>query len=561
MEISKKYLLTAVTLAMIPACGPHDDITHCPTATSFSGHACDATDKDHPKFMPNVDVTITPKKPMGSCLQTITTKTDDTGAYKVDMIRESDYIITFKNSNGFTDTIEASIKAGINDLKVENPICVPPTGRVKGRFCDQRTGLWVNGGEVYVEIPAGKISKNTNEDGTIDFSFPTGEQTLVVENKDYRKEYQVNITAEGETIVGEESCEPVPTGSISGQICSYYDTATNSGYYIAGTKVFVEMGNFYKETISNADGEFTLTDIPEGDIKVQAVRNRYNTTFNVQVTGNQNNSLPQPQCLDMSRVKIAVITGLHDSYDKILEGLGFKTYENYVDGMERGFGQAINADGSITYIDGKSGNESQSTRYHLEKFLANLNWMEDYDIIYFCSGPYERLDGDNGKVSSNIKLFLQNGGSIFVSDNAYGVIRTSLPNVGRWMGNGTDRAANMGTTIGDYDNPHMVTVADSNLSQALHGTADSTEIPVYFAQESWSVMENASAQPSGTQVLVKGTAKLKDGSSVNDSAMVITAIPFENGGRVTYSNISPGKADNKSTQETKDMLRALFFDL
>ncbi len=554
MRFSHRFLFVA-SLALCTAACEEEEYVICPGSGSVRGHVCNAASEN---FVPNATVTFTPKTIRGNCFAPVTVKAAESGYYVVEHIAASDYTVTY-TTDGFNDTREIKVDENVKK-SVEWPECVEPTGTVKGRLCDERTGLWVNGGEVSVSTKAGKLTTTTDGEGKFSFEAPRGERVIHVKNKDYEKDYNVTVAEGQEIIIGEEACEPVQHGDITGQICSYYDGESDN-YMLAGSQVFVEMGNFYQSAETGAQGKFILRGIPVGEsITVHAKHNRYSTSFTAKVNANVETPLDTPKCVDTSKIKIAVVTGYHDKFEEnVLPALKFDIYQKYNHGDDRNLPPILNPSGNVTVIDGRN----QDQHYITDTFLGNLAWMQDFDIIIFNSSAFQRLDGANSSVAANINLYLQGGGSIYASDYAYEILRISLRGYIDWVGSEdvpsgdkNGNSANQGGTGHGYD----AQAIKAPLAAALGAAAGETTkaIKMNYNNSNWAVME--SSQPAKTTVWIKGDAPLTNGNNLSNAALLVSFKPHENGGTVVHSSITIKSLD----QSTPDMLEALkyiFFEL
>ena len=105
--------------------------------------------------------------------------------------------------------------------------------------------------------------------------------------------------------------------------------------------------------------------------------------------------LTEPECLDPESVNVAVVEGEYDDIGAILDGMDidYDTYNAY------------------TYLD----------------LLEDPAALAEYDIIFFnCGMSFSWMD-DQDIVADNLRAFVEDGGSVYASDWAYGLVEAGWP--------------------------------------------------------------------------------------------------------------------------------------
>ena len=75
------------------------------------------------------------------------------------------------------------------------------------------------------------------------------------------------------------------------------------------------------------------------------------------------------------------------------------------------------------------------SRYAYLDFLLDIDTMNTYDIIFFnCGMPFNWL-GHRGQVATNLRDYVDEGGSVYASDWAHMIIEAAWPNQIEFVGN------------------------------------------------------------------------------------------------------------------------------
>lgn len=230
-------------------------------------------------------------------------------------------------------------------------------------------------------------------------------------------------------------------GDISGRACDPSGVS-----WLAGATVYVNVMNaegYISEIIStttDAEGYWTLVDVPTGQDTVVYIQkgNEVVESHDVDVVRNRTVTIPEPTCFDPQELKIALIAGNYDDFDRVLENMGISDY-TMIDGLDRGT---------------------------LVQFLSSQEAMAEYDMIFFNGGHVEEgvvYDHENPSnpdlsvIRDNLKSYLDAGGRVYASDWAYDWVAQIWPDKVDFLGaEAAPNDAQLGTTqrvdaiISDY---------------------------------------------------------------------------------------------------------------
>lgn len=216
---------------------------------------------------------------------------------------------------------------------------------------------------------------------------------------------------------------------------------------------------FTLETRTNADGNYEFDDVPSGAHNLNISVGSFSGDSGVFVRAGETTDLTaavDKVCLDAGAVKIAVIGGAYDAVEELLTGL------------------------NLTF-DMKGNDAANSAA--ATAFLTNPAEMANYDIIFInCGDLYERLaplpiiggPDQRPAMVTNLRNFVDNGGSVYASDYAFPWIELAFPDVLEMYGaQGAGSASKMGFA------PQTVTadVQSMDLQQILGSTTATIAFP------------------------------------------------------------------------------------
>jgi hypothetical protein len=312
---------------------------------------------------------------------------------------------------------------------------------------------------------------------------------------------------------GSNSNDPnAPKGSVTGRIC-----APSQNVYVAGADVWVEFNDGTRITsVTDADGYFTLEDVPAGIHTVYVSKGSFTAEFDVSIKANEVLELAQEECLE-GDINIAVVTGAYDNVENILDRLGL-SYDTF-DGDAYGSGEYVS-------------------------LLGNPSKLAEYDIIFFNCGMDDSWAYGYGSITvneirQNVRQFVQDGGSLYASDWAYYMVEAPFPGMVTFVGDDNTYSSPQVGESGYY----TVDVLDPGLKTLL----GSSKASINYDLPSWVVPEYAGT----AEVLVRGTVTYYEDWINLRTKDVPLVLAGRDNGRVLYTSF------HNEAQTTVDMDRIL----
>lgn len=312
----------------------------------------------------------------------------------------------------------------------------------------------------------------------------------------------------------------LPAGSITGRLCD-----PSGDGWVVGAVVYISIDyngdgieDVRIQTTTDADGYFTLEDVPTGNYTIHAEKGSYSAEIDVEFYGGDY-EFEEEYCLDPESVNIAVVNGEFDHIGQILTELELN-YDSY---------------GSSTYMN----------------LLTDLEKMNEYDIIFFNCGMPFTWQNSQSLVTSNLSSFVAEGGSVYASDWAHQIIEAAWPNKIDFVGHDHE----FPDPYVDYDltnTPYVgqstyleANVLDGTMSQILGSTAQ-----INYDLDAWVV---PLSMGSGASAMLTGTAPAWDLTTWDTVTYqnVPLAVRFAPGGTVIYTTF------HNESQMTSDMELAL----
>ena len=314
------------------------------------------------------------------------------------------------------------------------------------------------------------------------------------------------------------------TAGVTGRICSpagdsYVVGATASIHYDTDGD---GVGDGLVEDVTDGDGWFLLEGVPLGQHTIQIEKGSFSTQIPVVLdTPGELVQLAEEECLDPGSVRIAVVTGQYDHIEHIIEDLGLE-YDTY------------------------SGTSGQYMT-----LLRDPARLAEYDIIFFNCGMSDSWTAEYGTIGTNIREYVQAGGSIYTSDWAFQIFEAAFSNAVDFYGNdsvATDVEVGMPGTI-------TAQVLDANFQAILGGTT----ARLSYDLDSWAVPVSASG--SNADVLLQGTVQTFDwwtwsSDTVRDAPLAVRV--SSNGGIALYTSFHN---ENQITTDMQHMLEEIILSL
>jgi uncharacterized protein (DUF2249 family) len=259
---------------------------------SVTGTICDAENK---AYLDNAKVYVDTSDCDGNPFK-MQTFTDSKGKFTLSVVPSGSQIIHAEKGESVL-TFQINVDPGeVNDITKVTIIGCKDTDRcyfgdITGQVCYYAGMPKTPSTKVFVdtkdcdENPVYQETE-TDKDGIFSLSeIPEGQQIIHITNGKVNEEYQVSVVADTMTFVGfigKKDCE-CQFGDIKGKVCWYQGMLG-----IGSTKIFVDSSDcdnekIFKETATDASGNFILTGLPEGEQILHVENLKFKDIYNVTV--------------------------------------------------------------------------------------------------------------------------------------------------------------------------------------------------------------------------------------------------------------------------------------
>lgn len=483
------------------------------------------------------------------------TTADENGFFSLGGMPVTTVDLTIANEE-FSNTLPVEIEA-LEDTQLTDPACrdlpgEPGMGELVGQICNRHTGSFVTEGTVTVLLASGE-ELVADIDATGSFvmpDVPVGVHVVYVQAPGFQKTYQVEVV-EGEPTLLEDQvvdCQPydqLTTGMIVGTICGPSDTG-GEGEPLAGARVYVVQpidGILYEdETLP--DGSFIIAGIPtpQSGLQVRAEKGGFVYTwdavdvFSIADAPDGTNLTASVGCQELvpdDDRRYLVVQGTFDKIEQVLSRMGLSN----VDLLE-----GVPADPS----------ELWSTAA-----FSNYETLSNYDAVFVNCGISETdlVLGLNPAVKANLQRYIQEGGSLYVSDWAYDLIEQVWPERINFLGDDNLNSAAEHGEDGDY----AADVLEPGLAEYVG--ADNVNIGFNFGN-----FAIVSQLASGVTTYLRSDIQYRVNNGVSTLTDVPVTVGFSDGaGRVIFTSFHQ-ESDGDGNTETLDgpedlVLRYLIFSL
>ncbi len=355
------------------------------------------------------------------------TTTDENGAFRLSGIGVGNRTVVVEGA-AFTSTFDVEVTSR-QTVEIVDPACrdrplEPGRGAIAGQICNRHTGELVTDAQITAVLADGaELSTQTSAtDGTFTLSdVPAGTVVVSVVSADYRKTYVVEVV-EGETVVVEQTTDcavpdPLSTGFVTGTVCApgttdlplegaqvtIRYTGSDGSAYADGPFLTLEDGSFTIDPIGPTVATNVVVKVEKDDFSytwnIERVNARVDDIDGVALT-NEGECQPLQETTDRSYL---VVQGQYDRIEDVLGRMGLQNVDLH-DGVP-----------------------------------LTLNWAEDlfqtqaiidaYDVVFVNCGveELEFARGLSANAVRNIRRYVEQGGSLYVSDWAYELIEQAFP--------------------------------------------------------------------------------------------------------------------------------------
>jgi len=430
---------------------------------------------------------------------------------------------------------------------------IPPLGNVDGYVChpvldELAPGVTVEGPTLRDEV----VSTVTDLSGYFyleDVLAGPQPRVLTVTGPDFTSTIEVPyVVANALTRAPDPSCLDAGMGVVTGRICATEQGLIGSGegYWLANAYVYINAGDTTYEAHTDADGYFTMS-VRVGTHTLMVDKGSFHAETQIVVLQGETTTLAYV-CFEPT-TQIAVVTGMFDSVETILVDLGFTIR----DCIPAGFSKCpanLDPDGSITLVEG------ESTAY-LTDLLDDWLLLNEYEIVFFnCGLTDQHIFNPPPSISTNLQGFVNGGGSIYVSDRAYEILRVIFPGTFDFVGDesswGSDRDSGW---VGVLDNFLSADITDSTLADVV-GTST---VNLVYDKGGWVPLNPS--QPGSVVSWMTGDVAIEGSPDVSDQTLndapLLASVPY-GAGRIVFTTFH--NSENVSAEMTA-ILRYIVFEL
>lgn len=456
-----------IALPLIPACQCEEPVQIA--GGSVSGVVCNPL-TGQPE--PGTVIVATFVDPNTNSEQVREIEAADDGSFEIGLPAGT-HTVHVENGDKFEFDFEVEVEAS-NTTLFQHEACrelaLPAgTGEIIGTICNRHTGSFVNDGTATVILSDGtEISATTDAQGAFILSeVPAGVYVVYVRAPGFQKTYQVEVVAGQQVEVEEQArdCappDPSTTACIVGTICAPDPTNPDAttGTPLAGARVYVDQTEdgfrFEDETLD--DGSFTICGVPltlnGGRVTVTAEKGSFSHQFDeVQLRAANDPAGPirltlEDQCQPLQPAGERKFLAVRGFYDRIQDVLA-----------RNGIGPVVEVEGNpLTFGDSWT-----------SEAFGDYAALAEYDVVFVNCGV-DQLDfqGEiDPVVKANLRQYVQQGGSVYVSDWAYDLVEKVWPEKVDFYGDDAEADTAEFGAQGDY----AAEVMDPGLEQYLGADA------------------------------------------------------------------------------------------
>lgn len=447
-------------------------------------------------------------------------RTDESGHYVVSRVPAGDADVVLPGERRVTVSVIPGATVDVTDTACRD-LAGLDIGTVTGQVCNGHVGVVVANADVLIILPDNtRLTTTTDAEGRFSFAeVPAGSHGLSVRGDGFSKSEVITVVGGEETLVdvGGACAIPAPgeVGGVRGRVCTPDGTQplTDARASIAPAG-FAEIAN-----TTDADGRFLLEGVPAGDQLLVIQKGTFRSERTVTIPAGSILQLDEQECaIQPDAIRIAVVRG--SEFDHVEQVLGSI-------GIDEGNIDIYGADWA-------------------ESLLGPDELIRDYDILFLNCRSTEPVYLASAAMRATMVSFVEAGGSLFASDQAYDLIERTFPSRIDFQGNDSTLGA---ADKGAATDALTASVVD-NTMRGLFGRSTAT---LAYPLSSWSVIADVA---NDVDVYLVADAPLASGGDVNEAPQIVG---FHQGnGRVTYSSFhqEPG-----SHPDQLRILQLLMFEL
>ena len=323
-----------------------------------------------------------------------------------------------------------------------------------------------------------------------------------------------------EDVVVSDHCEPCGYGELRGIVCAPTEQIFISHADVRLSVTDCDGSQVTLTTRSSADGTFYFPQVPCGQhlVYIEAGQFRRDYIVNIQSGGLTDiTAAGQKQCFKANQAKIAIFWGQWDRLQMLIQQLGFDfTYYNF----------------EFDFF-----NDTHPDDIEALQVLRDPVQLGQYDIIFFNCGS-AALKWVNGypEITTNLRDFVNDGGSLFASDLAWAYLEAPFPNAVDYYG-----TTDLPSQSLDPDGPQRVMA-----HQSVAATVEDPDMAEYLGTSTFTAefgsgpLIGVDAGGSNTTVHVRGLVKIEDeslqGFHIEGQPLVLSSQPQPGAGRIIYTS-------------------------
>lgn len=482
------------------------------------------------------------------------TTADENGFFTLGGMPVTTVTLTIRNDE-FENELQVDILER-DDVQLVDPACrdlpgVPGMGELNGKICNRHTGDFITEGTVTVLLASGEeLVADIQGDGTFIMpEVPVGIHVVFVQAPGFQKTYQVEITEGGQTqledqVVDCEEFDELSTGMIVGSICGPADVG--EGGPLAGARVYLvqPIDGIVYESWSLDDGTFAIEGIPapQTGLQVRAEKGGFIYTWdnvNVYTLADAPDGTNVTVSVDCDELvpdddrRYLVVQGTFDKIEQVLGRMG------------------------LTNVDLLEGVPMDPSELWSTAAFGNYETLSNYDAVFVNCGISETdlVLGLNGAVKENLKRYIREGGSLYVSDWAYDLVEQVWPERINFLGEDTTNSDAEHGEDGDYG----VDVLEPGLADYV----GSSNVTIGFSFGNFAIV---SALDTTVTTYLRGDVGYRVNGGVSTLTDVPVTVGFNEGyGRVIFTSFHQETNDAGETEVLDGpedlVLRYLIFSL